>query len=309
MIERFQSYTLYKKSLGEIMHKKHTILFILTMLVSTFFVGHSNAQNAADRQFEFANALMKQERYKTSITEFQRFLFLFPNDKRVLEAQFQMALAYQMQKQYVFAIDHYHKIVQSVPQKKIAIQAVYALSDCYQAKGKFFMAKNVLESLLQKTDQKKTQDEIHYRLAWIDIKNNQFNSATIHLNKIENTLAYPLSTIKHALMAKKLPKKRPYIAGMLSIVPGLGQVYCERYRDATLSLIVNGMIGWAAWESFDNNQPALGTLISFFGMGFYSGNIYGAINSAHKYNRRVEKQWVNQLKRKADSTNTNFWEN
>jgi TolA-binding protein/TM2 domain-containing membrane protein YozV len=291
------------------MHKKQTMLFILIMLVPTCFLDNSNAQNAAETQFEFASTLMKKEKYKTSITEFQRFLFLFPNDKRVLDAQFQMALAYQMQKQYDFAIDHYHKIVQRVPGKEIGIQAAYALSDCYQAKGKFLMAKSVLESLLQKTDQKKTQDEIHYRLAWIDIRTNQLDSAMIHLKTIENTSAYPLSTIKNSLMAKKLPKKRPYLAGMLSIVPGLGQVYCDRYRDATLSFIVNGMIGWAAWESFDHDQPALGTLISFFGMGFYFGNIYGAINSAHKYNRRIENQWVKQLKRKADSKNTHFWEN
>jgi tetratricopeptide (TPR) repeat protein len=296
-----------KKTFGEIMHKKQTIYFIILLL--TLPVDYSNAQNEADRQFEFAGELMKQERYKTSITEFQRFLFLFPNDKRVLDAQYQMGLAYQMQKQYVFAIDLYHKIVENAPQKNIGIKAAYALSDCYQAKGRFLMAKNVLESLLQKTDQKKIMNETHYRLAWIDIRNKQIDSAIIHLNTIENPNEFPLRTIRHAIAAKKLSPKKPYLAGMLSIVPGLGQVYCERYRDATLAFIVNGIIGWAAWESFDHDQPALGTLISFFGLGFYSGNIYGAINSADKYNQRAEKKWYNQLKQRTDSTNINLWDN
>jgi len=288
-----------------------TIKNLLIVIVSGLIIlaDCAVAKNAADRQFEFGSSLMKQERYKTSITEFQRFLFLFPKDKRVLDAHYQMGLAYQKQKQYAFAIDHFHKIIQQAPKKKIAIQAAYALSDCYQENGNILMAENVLESMLQRIDQDKTHDEIHYRLGWLDIKNNQLDDAMIHLKAIKDGSAYPLNTIKHAILAKKLPIKRPYLAGMLSVVPGLGQIYCGRYRDASLSVIVNGIIGWAAWESFDHDRPALGTLISFFGLGFYSGNIYGAINSAHKHNRRAEKQWYKKLKRETDSTNTFFWDN
>jgi tetratricopeptide (TPR) repeat protein len=272
------------------------------------FTNCLNAKNAADNQFEFATTLMKQQRYKTSITEFQRFLFLFPNDKRVLEAYFQMGLAHQMQKQYVFAIDYYHKIVSRAPSKKIGIQAAYALSDCYLAKNNFLMAKNVLDVVMQKNDQRQTQDELHYRLMWLCLKTNHLDDAIVHLNSIENESAYPLNTIRHAIKTKNLPQKKPYVAGLLSVVPGLGQAYCGRYRDAILSVTVNGIIGWAAWESFDHQQQALGVLISFFGMGFYSGNIYGAINSAHKYNRRTEKQWYNRLKQEADSNKMPFWE-
>jgi len=289
------------------MHIKRIILFIVIALMHPIFVECSCAKNASDRQFEFARSLLQQERYKTSITEFQRFLFLYPNDKRVLEAHYQMGLAYQMQKQYVFAIDHYHKSIGQVL-NEIGIQAAYALSDCYQKRNDLVMAKNVLESLLQKTDQIKISDEIHYRLSWIDIRNRQFDSAIVHMNTIEDESAYPLNIIKHGINTKKLPEKRPFLAGMLSIVPGLGQAYCGRYRDASLSFIVNGIIGWAAWESFDHERPALGSLISFFGLGFYSGNIYSAMNSAHKHNRRVEKRWYKALRQEADS-NVLFWEN
>jgi len=305
-IARVQPY-ITKQLLGKKMHKKKFALIII-VFVHTLFVNSLAAKNSADRQFEFASTLFQQERYKTSITEFQRFLFLFPNDTRNLEAHYQMGMAYQKQKQYVFATEQYHKIIQRTPEKKMRIQAVFALSECYQARKNHLMAKSVLESLLQEIKQTHTQDDIHYRLAWIDIKKNQHDSATTHLNAIQNSSKYPIDTIKHAIETKDLPKKRPYLAGMLSTVPGLGQIYCERYSDATLAFIVNGIIGWAAWENFDQQRPGMGTLISFFGMGFYSGNIYGAINSAHKYNLRAEKKWVNHLKSKADSTNTPFWE-
>jgi hypothetical protein len=72
---------------------------------------------------------------------------------------------------------------------------------------------------------------------------------------------------------------------LLSIVPGGGQLYCNRYQDAMTAFLINAGLIWAAWEAFDNEQYALGSVISFVEFGFYAGNIYGAVSSAHKYNR------------------------
>jgi hypothetical protein len=53
---------------------------------------------------------------------------------------------------------------------------------------------------------------------------------------------------------------------------------------------------YAAYESFDKGQSALGGVISFVAFGFYSGNIYGSIASAHKYNRKKNGQFIQHLK-------------
>jgi len=41
---------------------------------------------------------------------------------------------------------------------------------------------------------------------------------------------------------------------------------------------------------------ALGGVITFVEIGFYSGNIYGSISSAHKYNRDQDRKLVDRLK-------------
>ncbi|TFG49307.1 MAG: hypothetical protein E4H40_03200 [Candidatus Brocadiia bacterium] len=50
-------------------------------------------------------------------------------------------------------------------------------------------------------------------------------------------------------------------------------------------------------STFDNDMFALGSVISFVEIGFYSGNIYGSISSAHKYNHDQDRRFVNRLKK------------
>jgi hypothetical protein len=40
----------------------------------------------------------------------------------------------------------------------------------------------------------------------------------------------------------------------------------------------------------------LGSLLTFVGLGFYAGNIYGAITDAHKYNQLRMQQYKDRLK-------------
>jgi hypothetical protein len=54
---------------------------------------------------------------------------------------------------------------------------------------------------------------------------------------------------------------------------------------------------YAAYEAFDHDNEGLGGLITFFEIGLYSGNIYSAVNSAHKYNRKQKRHFFQYLKK------------
>ncbi|CCK79555.1 tetratricopeptide repeat protein [Desulfobacula toluolica] len=94
----------------------------------------------------------------------------------------------------------------------------------------------------------------------------------------------------------QLKKKIPAVAGALSVVPGGGFLYCERYQDALVSFLLNSSLMLAAYESFENDNKFLGGAICFVEAGFYTGNIYGSITSAHKYNQTKQKQFIDSLK-------------
>ncbi len=80
---------------------------------------------------------------------------------------------------------------------------------------------------------------------------------------------------------------------------GAGHLYCERKRDAFVSFLLNGAMIYAAYEAFDHDHDALGGIITFFELGFYSGNIYSAVSSAHKYNRHEKSKFLDYLKKHA----------
>jgi len=92
-----------------------------------------------------------------------------------------------------------------------------------------------------------------------------------------------------------LPSKNPTTAGVLAVVPGLGHLYCNRPKDAVVAFLLNGLTIWAAIEAFDEDLDVLGGVLLLLESGWYTGNIYSAVNSAHKYNRKVRNDFRGSL--------------
>lgn len=63
-----------------------------------------------------------------------------------------------------------------------------------------------------------------------------------------------------------------------------------------IAFLLNGAMIWAAYEAFDHDNPGLGGLITFFELGLYSGNIYSATSSAHKYNQKQKHDFLQYLR-------------
>jgi hypothetical protein len=107
-----------------------------------------------------------------------------------------------------------------------------------------------------------------------------------------------------SLGGELLPYKDPTTAGALSVVPGLGHVYCERYKDGLVAFLLNGLFIWATIEAFHEDQEVLGAVLGFVELGFYSGTIYSAVNSAHKHNRKLKDDFLQGL---PDAVDLNFF--
>jgi hypothetical protein len=143
------------------------------------------------------------------------------------------------------------------------------------------------------------KDRAYYNIGWIHLNFANWESAVSSFGKMSpaGQQQYRVDELNHALsMTSMIPTKSPTLAGALSFVPGAGQLYCHRYEDAFIAFAVNIGLIWAAYDAFDNKQYGLGGLLSFVGLGFYAGNIYGAVNDAHKYNHQQTQQFVDQLK-------------
>ena len=91
-------------------------------------------------------------------------------------------------------------------------------------------------------------------------------------------------------------KKEPIFAGFLSaLIPGAGYIYCDKLTTGITSLVVNGLLIWAFYDTINNNQYGLSASIGFFGLGWYIGNIIGSANAAHQYNSYYQEQYLNDI--------------
>ena len=80
------------------------------------------------------------------------------------------------------------------------------------------------------------------------------------------------------------PRKKPWVGGLLGLVPGLGYVYSGEYANGARSLILNGLFIFGMAATAERDQWGGFAAISFFEVTWYSGSIYGGIDAAHRYN-------------------------
>ncbi len=258
-------------------------------------------QPDSDRQYAFAQSLYASGRFTRAAAEFERFIFFFPHDTRVPQARFNVADAYFKAGQYQEAIS-VCKIATEKGESSPDTDRFYLLLARCQVKGnQVDRALITLHNLLAITRDPVARDDARYLGSWIFIENAQWAKARVWLQEIspQSRNRYPVDTLTAALAGTDtIPRKHPRTAGLLSMIPGAGHLYIGRYQDALISFLLNTLTFWAAYEAFDEDQPVLGGLLGVVGINFYTGNIYSAVNSAHKYNRRATKTYIEDLKRR-----------
>ncbi|MGB9700921.1 MAG: hypothetical protein ACPL5I_16225, partial [Thermodesulfobacteriota bacterium] len=144
-------------------------------------------------------------------------------------------------------------------------------------------------------------DEAHYQSGRTYIEEEKYKEAALAFRKID--WASPLFArgeywAQGLEKINEVPQKSPMVAGVLAaILPGAGHLYCARYRDATMAFLLNAAFIWGMVAAFQHENYAVGAILTFFELGWYSGNIYSAISSAHKYNKQKKKEYLQDLEK------------
>ncbi|MFC1858349.1 tetratricopeptide repeat protein [Thermodesulfobacteriota bacterium] len=253
----------------------------------------------ANEQLEFAEHYFLIGEYVRAVDEYKRFIYFFPEDSRVEETMYKIGMAYFSDQNFKEAIKAFEQILDKYQDSAISLKSYFMISECQLRQHEFGPAITNLHNLITISDDPKIIDEAHYRLGWIYVETASWEEARSYFENIQEQKkeTYRLSEVYDALgKTNSIPRKNPATAGILSIIPGAGYLYCERYQDALIAFLLNGGLILAAYESFDNDLNALGAVITFVEIGFYAGNIYGAVSSAHKYNRTNTQNFIDNIK-------------
>jgi tetratricopeptide (TPR) repeat protein len=255
----------------------------------------------ADQQYEYADKALHDGEFDRAVIEYRRFLDFFPKDERARKARFQIGSAYYEAKRFNDAITAFQVVIQTKTVDEFSIKSYQTISECYLKLGQTKQAVSILEKLIDRVQDQNLKDHTYHSIGWIFLERLDFDHAESYFNKISdlNRKNYKIDSLTPDIeKARSIGQKNPVTAGMLSVIPGAGYLYLERYQDALISLLVNTALIFAAYEAFDNDLYVLGGIISFVELGFYAGNIYGATTSAHKINRSQKLDFIEKLKQR-----------
>ena len=96
-------------------------------------------------------------------------------------------------------------------------------------------------------------------------------------------------------MFARLKKKNPKTAAILSIIPGLGYLYCGYPKTAISSFSVNGLLMWGTKSAFEEDNRGLGIFLGGMSLGLYAGNIYGPYHTAEEKNKKMVQDHLNKF--------------
>ncbi len=259
----------------------------------------------SEKQFAFAEAYFNSAEYEKAVIEFERFIHFFPNDSKVDSALHLMGQAHFQLEQYAAAIDAFGRHIRRNTDKTgIAVSpelaaSIWLASKSYQKLGQTERSLAILHRMLAETDDPTIEDDTHYRIGRVHIERQEWKNARNAFKAMSEAgwNRYDVQDILSKLdKADDIPQKAPGLAGTLSIIPGAGYLYIGRYRDAATAFLLNAALIGATWEAFDNGNEILGGLLGVVGAGFYSGNIYGSVSSANKYNRDQVQRFIDGLR-------------
>lgn len=277
------------------------ILPIITLsLVLMATASHSFARLSidADNQFRYAQSRLDARAYDEAIAEFNRFIHFFPGDPRIPRARFQTGMAHFGAGRYQIAAAIFDTQTAGYTGSQLDNEAFFMLSRSHAGQGMIEQAILDLHNLMALSKQADVIDRARYELGWLHVDQGRWRLADEQFTQISpgNKDRLHVKAIRQTLAGSEMiPAKNPTTAGILSILPGGGQLYSGRYQDALTAFLINGGLIWASWEAFDAEHYALGSLIGVVAFGFYAGNINGAVSSAHKYNRDRTSEFIERL--------------
>jgi len=252
-----------------------------------------------DQLLNFADQLMREGEYFRAVTEYRRFLFYYPDDHRCAMVQFSIGLAFYRGESYAEALQTFREVTQHYPNTTYGKQAWLWQGESLIRQGRYTAAEQLYTDITERFPHDRIGQQARYQRAWTLLYRRQWPKAATQFQQVapDSDLYQGAQLLaQEALAGERLPTKSPLLAGIFSgLLPGSGQLYNGRLGDALLAFFLNSLFIVGAVEAVHSGAPAVAGILSFFEAGWYAGNVYGAINSANKYNRRTTEQFLRNL--------------
>lgn len=252
----------------------------------------------------FADSLFDRGDYYRAITEYERVIFFYPELPIAKTSRFQIALSYFKAEKFDQAISQFRALAKDYPDQETGRKSLFMVGEAYYEKRDYLRAVDVYTTFIESYPADPYAGKARLRIGWAYLHQGYWQQAQEEFQKVPPGTPLRKQAEGLAEDVKKyedIPRKSPALAGGLSaVLPGSGQLYVGRPGDAAAAFLLNGAFIWATAEAFHNHNNVTGGILLFFESGWYLGNIYNVVSGAHKYNRRSEQQFMDDLEGRYD---------
>jgi hypothetical protein len=254
----------------------------------------------AEGQWGLAQHLMKGGEYYRAITEYKRFLYYFPESSRAELARLRIVEAYVRGQWWADGVKAARELLQRGVSGEVEARVLFLMGVCQARLGLLGDARESLARVLQVTEDADLKGRAEYLIGETHALQGDWDEAIRVLESLgsESSLSQRGWQRAHRIKGMTPPAgKSPWVAGALAaVLPGAGHLYAGRYLDSALAFSVNAAFISATAEAIRKDNPPLAGGLAAVELVWYAGNIFSAVGSAHKYNRSLERQLLEEIR-------------
>jgi TolA-binding protein len=249
-----------------------------------------------------ADVFMEEGEYYRAITEYKKFLILFPASEKADYALFKIGMAYYRGEEYESSVKYCSILEKKYKTSRYLPEASYYKGLSYWKSKDREKARTAFDTL---TEFFPRSEFAPLALVAGSLVTFEEENVTASMKRLERLIdqypEYPGSkNAKEAITLidqyPRLPEKSETLAAVMSaILPGSGYIYADHVEDGITAFIINTLFIAGTITAIHSENYAVAGIVGGIGLPFYVGNIYGSANAAKKWNLGVKRELQNKV--------------
>jgi tetratricopeptide (TPR) repeat protein len=242
----------------------------------------AGALGAARAQDLFADRLYEKGEYAWAYLEYERLLFARPDTEALALWKYRCGKCLMQTGRYEQAVAAFSGLV---PAGRYGDSASLQAALCEVRMGKTELAKRYLQPC--------RLDFANIVRGYAAFLSSDYQAAASALKTVRNDSpdAFKARALEKVVADAAGLKRKHYLPALaLSLIPGLGHLYCGDKGDALMTAITvatgAGITGYYAYHKSRTRAITAGTVTGLF----YAGGIYGAAMTVKIHNRKVVRE-------------------
>jgi len=259
------------------------------------------AGELARLSIDYADHLFRDGDYYRSITEYRRYLYLTRGaGAESHRAALAIGEAYLRSRQLEAAAAQFESVAERTVDEEVRAVALLSAGRAHLLNERPLLAAARLAACRQLSSERAgVADEALFLLGWARLGQRDWDSARSAFAEVATAggarAAAAAQAIEHLERRGNFQQKSPVIAGLLSLIPGVGHMYLGQWAVGFAALFWNALFVFATGYSIWTQEWGVAAVLGVFELSWFSGTMFGALNGAFRYNQDVVNNWLDDL--------------